>query len=145
LVQLLVNKGPHILTQDFKVDRLISGIDAAALEDGGIASLPITMSEVSKKRAAPAEKEQPAKKIRSSRMPKDFVEGKQMDPERWLPLKDRSSYRPKGKKGKKKALEATQGGAVREEESLELVGGSAVKVEKAPQGKPNNKKKKGKK
>ena len=67
-----------------------------------------------------------------------------MDPERWLPLRDRSSYRPKGKKGKKKATDNTQGGFVREEETLELAGGAgSVKVEKAPaQSSSNNKKKK---
>ncbi len=129
------------------VEKLISGIDASRLEEAGIATLPITMSEASKKRPAPAEKEKPSnKKIRKSKMPKDFEEGKKMDPERWLPAKDRSSYRPKGKKGKKKALESTQGGVVKDEESLELVGGAgAVKVEKAPIGGGKAKKKKGKK
>ncbi|KAG4425626.1 hypothetical protein IFR04_001323 [Cadophora malorum] len=129
------------------VSRLVSGIDAAALEEAGIPSLP-TQSAASKKRSAEAEKEKvlPPKKqkIRKSHMPKDFEEGKKMDPERWLPLRDRSSYRPKGKKGKKKAMDLTQGGVVKEEESLELAGGAGtVKVEKATGGKP--KKKKGKK
>ena len=66
-----------------------------------------------------------------------------MDPERWLPLRDRSSYRPKGKKGKKKAADLTQGGVVKEEpESLELAGGAGtVKVEKSVPGKSKNKKK----
>lgn len=127
-------------------DRLISDVDAQALEDGGIPSLPISMSELDKKRSAPVDKEKPSKKrTRKSQLPKDYEEGRKMDPERWLPLRDRSTYRPKGKKGKKKALEATQGGLVKEEESLELVGGAgAVKVEKSTGGgKP--KKKKGKK
>ncbi len=58
-----------------------------------------------------------------------------MDPERWLPLRDRSTYRAKSKKGKKKAADLTQGGVVKEEESLELAGGAgSVKVEKAPGG-----------
>jgi signal recognition particle subunit SRP72 len=130
------------------VEKLISTIDVSRLEEAGIATLSVTMSEASKKRPAPAEKVKPAnKKIRKSKMPKDFEEGKKMDPERWLPMKDRSSYRPKGKKGKKKALEATQGGTVKDEESLELVGGAgAVKVEKAPVGGAGKaKKKKGKK
>jgi signal recognition particle subunit SRP72 len=119
------------------VDRLISGIDAVALEGGGIASIPVTVTDASRKRTAPVEKEKPQKnkRIRRSKMPKDFEEGKKMDPERWLPMRDRSSYRPKGKKGKKKAPDMTQGGMVREEESLELVGGAgAVKVEKASVG-----------
>lgn len=141
------------------VAQLISGIDSSALESAGIPTLPTPSILKSKKRPAAAttdaEKDgaKPAakrRKIPKSRMPKDFVEGKQMDPERWLPLRDRSSYRPKGKKGKKKAMEMTQGGVVKEDESLELAGGAgSVKVEKAAGGggggggKP--KKKKGKK
>ncbi|KAH8805596.1 hypothetical protein F5884DRAFT_799947 [Xylogone sp. PMI_703] len=134
-----------------QVDRLIAGIDVEALEEAGVASIVTQPSATtSKKRsaAADAEKEKPAKKrhTRKSKLPKDYEEGKKMDPERWLPLRDRSSYRPKGKKGKKKAADATQGGVVKEEESLELVGGSAIKVEKAPPGGGSkNKKKKGKK
>ncbi|KAH7416893.1 hypothetical protein BKA64DRAFT_701681 [Cadophora sp. MPI-SDFR-AT-0126] len=140
-----------IVTPDLEkltpVSRLVSGIDAAALEEAGIPSLP-AHATASKKRSAETEKEKtlPPKKqkIRKSHMPKDFEDGKKMDPERWLPLRDRSSYRPKGKKGKKKAMDLTQGGVVKEEESLELAGGAGtVKVEKATGGKP--KKKKGKK
>jgi len=134
------------------VKRLITGIDAAALEEAGIPSLPTPSATVSKKRAAESsEKKDSAptkkRKIRESRKPKDFEEGKKMDPERWLPLRDRSTYRPKGKKGKKKAMDLTQGGVVKEEESLELAGGAgSVKVEKAPGGGVNKaKKKKGKK
>ena len=135
------------------VSRLISGNDAAALEAAGIPSLPITAAvTASKKRTADAEankKEQPPKKrkIAKSKMPKDFEDGKKMDPERWLPLRDRSSYRPKGKKGKKKAADLTQGGIVKEEESLELAGGAgSVPVQKASGGGGKvNKKKKGKK
>ncbi|EHK96972.1 putative Signal recognition particle subunit srp72 [Glarea lozoyensis 74030] len=131
------------------VSRLISGVDAASLEDEGVPTLPLASSQVaSKKRQADSaekEKEKPAKtrKISKSKMPKEFVEGKQMDPERWLPLRDRSSYRPKGKKGKKKAADLTQGGVVKEEpESLELAGGAGtVKVEKSVPGKSKNKKK----
>lgn len=126
------------------VDRLVSGIDASALEDAGIASLPVVMSEASKKRAAPIEKEK-SKKKRKGKLPKDYVEGQQADPERWLPLKDRSSYKPKGKKGKKKMLESTQGGAVNE--SLDVGNASAGPgVVTGPQGSGKaNKKKKGKK
>ena len=126
------------------VAQLISGIDASALEASGIPSLASqAAAPKSKKRPSPTagdaekekEKDKPAtkkRKISKSRMPKDFVEGRVMDPERWLPLRDRSSYRPRGKKGKKKAMEMTQGGVVKEEESLELAGGAgSVKVEKA--------------
>lgn len=131
------------------VNDLTRGIDAASLEEAGIPVLAPPPVLESKKRSAEAlEKEKPAKKrkIPKGKMPKDFEEGKKMDPERWLPLRDRSTYRPKGKKGKKKAMDLTQGGVVKEEESLELAGGAGtVKVEKAPQGGGKNKKKKAKK
>jgi signal recognition particle subunit SRP72 len=102
--------------------RLTADIDAAALEAAGIPSpLPsISTTATSKKRAAPtATKPAPASKkrirISAKRMPKDFVAGKEMDKERWLPLRDRSYWRPKGKnKGKKRGLDLTQGGAVDE-------------------------------
>ncbi|KAL6900276.1 signal recognition particle subunit [Trichoderma evansii] len=123
------------------VHDLISGIDVDALFDAGVAVA--RSNATSKKRAASddanAEK---ATKRRRRKLPKDYVEGKTPDPERWLPLRDRSSYRPKGKKGKKRAGEATQGGIVKEEETLGLVGGGGVKVEKAPAASSNNKKKK---
>jgi signal recognition particle subunit SRP72 len=123
------------------VAKLISGIDVSALEKAGIPSVPSPRPTTSKKR--PAEdgaKPTPApiikrRKIPASRMPKDYAQGKTLDPERWLPLRDRSSYKPKGKKARRKAAEMTQGGVVREEESLELVGGGgSVRVEKAGGG-----------
>ena len=132
------------------VSRLISGVDASALEVAGVPTLLTPSAPVSKKRpgdTAEREKAGPVKKqkIRKSHMPKDFEVGAKLDPERWLPLRDRSSYRPKGKKGKKRAMDLTQGGVVKEEESLELAGGAgSVKVEKANPAK-NAKKKKGKK
>ena len=132
------------------VSRLISGIDATELEEAGIPTLPAPVQNVvSKKRDFEVdenEKSAKKRKIPNGKMPKNFEEGKKLDPERWLPLRDRSSYRPKGKKGKKKALDMTQGGVVKEEESLELAGGAGtVKVEKSGGGAKSNKKKKGKK
>lgn len=117
------------------ISRLITGIDASALEEAGIPTLPAPSTQASKKRTLdPASSTQKKKqKLSKKRTPKDFEEGKKMDPERWLPLRDRSTYRPKGKKGKKKAADLTQGGVVKEEgESLELAGGAgSVKVEKS--------------
>ncbi|ERT02382.1 signal recognition particle subunit SRP72 [Sporothrix schenckii 1099-18] len=82
-----------------------------------------------------------------------FDPNKKMDPERWLPVRDRSSYRPpKGKKGRGRRGDAAtmQGGVVKEEETLALAGGAgSVRVEKAPQGPSGSsaakKRKKGKK
>ena len=140
------------------VEQLTTGVDVNALLDAGVAVLPPRPSAQGqgKKRsledtAGGAEKQQAAvtKKRRRIRLPKNYDPSKKPDPERWLPLRDRSSYRPKGKKGKKRAAEATQGGVVREEETLELAGGAgSVKVEKAPAGGGGGggkKKKKGKK
>ncbi|OTB05286.1 hypothetical protein M426DRAFT_22144 [Hypoxylon sp. CI-4A] len=127
------------------VERLIAGADAQQLVKAGVASIS-TSTPTSKKRSAEGEPEKAAKRRHKTRLPQNYEEGKQPDPERWLPLRDRSTYRPKGKKGRKRAQEVTQGGVVKEEETLELVGGAgAVKVEKAPGVQGGKKKKKGKK
>ncbi|KAK7738435.1 Signal recognition particle subunit SRP72 [Diatrype stigma] len=139
------------------VDRLTAGVDVQVLLDAGVASssvrsttaadataataaAPAAASGGSKKRPADGEPNKTRRK-KKPRLPKDYVEGgdnPKPDPERWLALRDRSTYRPKGKKGKRRALEATQGGLARgavAEETLELVGGAgAVKVEKAGGG-----------
>ncbi|KAL8940277.1 MAG: hypothetical protein Q9216_002889 [Gyalolechia sp. 2 TL-2023] len=93
--------------------RLIAGIDVTALERAGVLQ-PRPNADAalaaSKKRALD-EKPKPAKKrLRKSRLPKDYDPSKTPDPERWLPLRDRSSYRPKGKKGRQKVAALTQGG-----------------------------------
>lgn len=128
------------------VETLIRGVNVKDLLSAGVAA--VSKSGVtSLKRAAPEKvSDKPAKKRRKGKLPKNYEEGKTPDPERWLPLRDRSSYRPKGKKGKKKVADSTQGGVVKDEETLELVGGGGVRVEKASGGPPaNKKKKKGKK
>ena len=98
------------------VSELIKGIDAAALEKAGIPqssnALAIAQQISSRKRPADGTQSKP-KRIRKSRLPKDYEPGKTPDPERWLPLRDRSNYRPKGKKkGKKDGSDRTQGGVV---------------------------------
>ncbi|KAM7201520.1 hypothetical protein V8F33_003344 [Rhypophila sp. PSN 637] len=143
------------------VEKLTAGVDVESLLSAGVATLANkeTAQQSSKKRsleeATADEKEkkqapqQPASKKRRRKLPKDYDPEKKPDPERWLPLRDRSSYRPKGKKGKKRAMESTQGGPVKgeDQEMLELAGGAgSVKVEKAGGGGGGNKKKrKGKK
>ncbi|KAI2619127.1 hypothetical protein GGS26DRAFT_595607 [Hypomontagnella submonticulosa] len=127
------------------VEKLTAGTNVQDLVNAGVASVP-TAAPRSKKRPVDGEPEKATKRRRKIRLPKNYEEGKQPDPERWLPLRDRSTYRPKGKKGRKRAQEITQGGVVREEETLELVGGAgAVKVEKASNVQGGKKKKKGKK
>ncbi|ESZ97178.1 hypothetical protein SBOR_2434 [Sclerotinia borealis F-4128] len=136
------------------ISKLISDIDAEDLENAGIPSIASNnaaeSSNLSKKRALDEkENDAPTKKqktigTRKSKLPKDFEEGKKMDLERWLPLKDRSSYRPKGKKGKKKAMDTTQGGVVRDDalEGVEAPGSGKIVTGGA--GGAKGKKKKGK-
>ncbi|KAF2481693.1 hypothetical protein BDY17DRAFT_252876 [Neohortaea acidophila] len=97
------------------ISTLTAGIDVAALENHGIAT-PSTGAQVAaRKRPAPdtSKTAKAAKKIRKSRLPKDYDPKKTPDPERWLPLRDRSSYRPPkgGKKGKARLNALSQGAA----------------------------------
>lgn len=126
------------------VESLVHGIKVDELINSGILVSP--SSSTSKKRPLTIDTNvKRAAKKRRRRMPKNLVDGQAPDPERWLPLRDRSSYRPKGKKGRKKAAESTQGGVVKEEETIGLVGGGGVKIEKAAASNAAKKKKKAKK
>ena len=128
------------------VPRLIAGIDVAALEEAGIPSLP-SATTTTRKRALD-EKPKPAKKrIRNSKLPKDYDPSKTPDPERWLPLRDRSSYRPKGRKGRQKAAEKTQGGVSNEKPAEGKTTGTdgVIKAPEKGGGQGKAKKKKGKK
>lgn len=111
------------------IPRLIPGIDAAALEEAGVPRLPSALSADSTKKRRAEDASKPAKKrMRKSRLPKDYDPKKPPDPERWLPLRERSTYRPKGKKGKAKAAGLTQGGisTAGGEESGEFAGGAGA-------------------
>lgn len=99
------------------VDELVGDVDISALESAGImpsASVAAAAFAKARKRTATDKDGQIKKRVRHSRLPKDYDPSKKPDPERWLPLRDRSSYRPKGKKGKQRAAERTQGGVVNE-------------------------------
>ncbi|KAG9521214.1 signal recognition particle protein, partial [Aureobasidium melanogenum] len=101
------------------LDRLVSNIDVSALEAAGVAKSTPTIASTSTKRPAPSDstpatKPKP-KKLKKSKTPKDLDPAKKLDPERWLPIKDRSSYRPKGKKAKARQAMFMQGGAVAED------------------------------
>ena len=110
------------------VTRQIHGLDTDALEAAGVPSFPSTTlsDKAPKKRKADAREKPKKKRVRMSKRPKDFVEGKKMDEERWLPLRERSSYRPKGKKGRKRQTDQTQGGVLAEKS-----GGEGKKAEAA--------------
>ena len=95
------------------VNRLTAGIDVDALEAGGVPQSVDTTSAIINRKRAAASATKPAKK-RKSKLPKDYNPDKKPDPERWLPLRDRSAYRPKGRKGKQKQAALTQGGIEKE-------------------------------
>ena len=127
------------------VSELLKGIDVAKLEAAGIPqssnALAIAQKQNSKKRKAEGDQSKP-KRIRKSRLPKDYDPTVKPDPERWLPLRDRSNYRPKGKKkGKKTGEDRTQGGIVAEDVGVKTTAPSTVI---AASGGGANRKKKGK-
>ncbi|CAK44689.1 uncharacterized protein An04g06890 [Aspergillus niger] len=99
---------------------LISGVNIASLENAGISPSSAANAAAAaamagaRKRSAKDKEDRATKRVRKDRLPKDYDPSKTPDPERWLPLRDRSSYRPKGRKGKQRAAERTQGGVVNE-------------------------------
>ncbi|KAJ4389127.1 Signal recognition particle subunit SRP72 [Gnomoniopsis smithogilvyi] len=155
---------PHLSSLD-SIEKLTAGIDVSTLLDAGVPAFPApaTPSPARKKRkvddsetaAADGATTKPTttqpsnseKKKKKPRLGKNYDPNVKPDPERWLPVRDRSNYRPKGKKGKKKVAESTQGGfSNNDNETLNLAGGAGqIKVEKAPQSGGGGKKKKGRK
>ncbi|KAI9756300.1 MAG: hypothetical protein M4579_003892 [Chaenotheca gracillima] len=133
------------------VERLTADVDVAALENAGVPQPPsLAPSTQATKRGADDSSKPARKRFRKSRLPKDYDASKTADPERWLPVKDRSTYRPKGKKGKQRAAALTQGGvsSTGDNENLETAASAGVvKADKAGGvgGKAKNKKGKGKK
>lgn len=138
------------------IPTLIKDIDIDALETAGIpqSSNALAIAQAgSRKRKAPDTSSSKPKRIRKSRLPKGYDPEKpgKADPERWLPLRDRSSYRPKGKKKGKKGGgdDRTQGGVVADDVGVNGTGTAAKQtsgtVVTAGGGGNKNKKKKGKK
>ena len=154
LIASLANTSPSDITESdlttlTPVDRLIASIDASALESAGVAkTAPLTAPTTAKRPAPTQDAPKKAKKIKPSRLPKDYDPNKQPDPERWLPLKDRSTYRPKGgKKGKARQNMLAQGAVEDAGSRSASRPGTPVVAEKAGaggKGGGQNKKKKGK-
>ncbi|WPH03030.1 signal recognition particle subunit srp72 [Acrodontium crateriforme] len=128
------------------IDRLVAKIDIDELENAGIAQLPSSTSATvtTRKRSAEETKPKKTKKMRPRRMPKDYDENKKPDPERWLPLRDRSTYRPKGKKNKARQAMLAQGAAPAtdsEGSRPATPGGDVVKGKQSGSAASKNKKK----
>ncbi|KAK5228776.1 Signal recognition particle subunit SRP72 [Exophiala xenobiotica] len=126
---------------------LTRDVDVTSIENAGIPqssnALAIAQLGRTRKRAAPDVSSVKPKRVRKSRIPKDYDEKKKPDPERWLPMKDRSYYRPP--KGRKKAKKGgdTQGGVVNED--LNVDAKPAAPVVSTSGGGKTKKKGKGKK
>lgn len=144
------DSGKAVATDDLpSAERLVADIDAAALEEAGVAGVPLQRTKSIKRPAddkstgrdrKAAESPKKKRKLTAKRTPKDFVEGKQMDPERWLPMKDRSYYRPKGKKKARMAGGGTQGG-VSDEKAVAATSGQQTASGGGGAAKKSNKKK----
>ncbi|KAG7711402.1 hypothetical protein KL914_000044 [Ogataea haglerorum] len=118
------------------VEPLISKVDADSLLEQGLQ--PLFSKTSTTKISQGASKVEKRKRNKPKKLPKDL--SKKLDEERWLPMKDRSYYKPKkGKKGKD-----TQGGVVDQaaEESLNIGSSSSSPAINKKQA---GKKKKGKK
>lgn len=131
------------------ISELIAGVDVDALETAGIPqsanAIAIAQAGQGRKRAAMGGLSSKKKRVRKSRLPKNYDPNKKPDPERWLPLRDRSTYKPKKKKGKRD--DRTQGGG-NVNESLDISNrpaGTASEVVTGGAGGGKKKKGKGKK
>lgn len=107
------------------IPTLLKGIDVNSLLEAGVAAPPTKKRSLDTTSAKATIKPRKKRKIR---LPKGGIDpNKKPDPERWLPLRDRSSYKPKNKKDKKKAKDLTQGGIATDKDGdTEMIGGNAV-------------------
>ena len=104
------------------IPRLTATINVDELEAKGIprpaTALAPEAPPASKKRKNEDEQPKKAKKLRKTKIPKNYdpKNPPKLDPERWLPMKERSYWKPKKKRGKGGGAQgATQGGLVVEE------------------------------
>lgn len=97
---------------------LVGGANAVVLEKAGIPRYiaPAANASSAKRPAPSAPLANGTKKARHAKLNHPYDPAVQPDPERWLPLRDRSSWRPKGKKkGRLAGGMSTQGGIVSED------------------------------
>jgi len=109
------------------VKTLLKDINVDKLLESGVALPPAKKRSLDEALKSKASQQAPRKK-RKIRLPKGEIDpDKKPDPERWLPLRDRSTYKPKGKKDKKRQRDLTQGGfSTEREEDTEMIGGNSV-------------------
>lgn len=128
------------------IDSLISGIKVESLNEAGVQPLlqhkRKTLEEVKQQ-----QQNKKSKKSHKPRLPKDYDPSKTPDPERWLPKRDRSTWKPKRKD--KKNAKNTQGGQTADstttESGISNAANNTVKSNTNNNPAKNKKKKKGKK
>ncbi|KAJ6263230.1 Signal recognition particle subunit [Drechslerella dactyloides] len=135
---------PSKIAQLTPIPTLLKGVSIDNLLSAGVAAPPTKKRPLESTSSKPQVKPRKKRKIR---LPKGGIDPtKKPDPERWLPLRDRSTYKPKGKKDKKRAKDLTQGGVVADKDGdTEMIGGNTV-TKVVPQTNPvakNKGKKKG--
>ncbi|PHH58473.1 hypothetical protein CDD81_5712 [Ophiocordyceps australis] len=130
----------HHVAQLPSVQSLTTGVNLDALVDCGVATAASPATAPSKRPGESVDDGASKKRRRTkTKAPDKDVQAKAPDAERWLPMRDRSSYRPKGKRGKKKAVDSTQGGIVKEEHKTESLARGGLDAEK-----PGSRRSKGK-
>lgn len=132
LLASVVNQHASEQTITDEVESLIHGIDVDELIRAG--STPFESKKLHLKRQRLGRVQKNKRVHKNRKLPKSFDPEKLPDSERWLPLKDRTSYKPK----KKQLAKQTQGGAVnrKEEQSLDI---SKKKKKQIKQGKKGRK------
>ncbi|QHS76531.1 signal recognition particle subunit SRP72 [Saccharomyces paradoxus] len=125
------------LVRDIDVDELIR-LGVKPLESSAKKNKNATVSKVQKKKVLELKKKRKIKRIEKFLQGRDA--SKLPDPERWLPLRDRSTYRPKKKQ--QQGAKQTQGGAMnkKSEQALDI-----SKKGKPAANKKSKSKKKGRK
>ena len=132
LLASVVNQHASEQTITDELESLIHGIDVDELIRAG--STPFENKKLHLKRQRLGRVQKKKRVHKNRKLPKSFDPEKLPDSERWLPLKDRTSYKPK----KKQLAKQTQGGAVnrKEEQSLDI---SKKKKKQITQGKKGRK------
>lgn len=141
----ILNKTDSDIFDYSSVSNLVSPIDVSSLIATGVKpfesnsnkvqSNSVTVNKIMKKKLQAKKQKKKEAKLKKFLATHD-VANKTVDPERWLPLRDRSTYRPK----KKQLAKQTQGGAMSKQSE------QALDISKTQnKGSNNNNKKKNKK
>jgi signal recognition particle subunit SRP72 len=127
-----VSAGPDTVSPELKaqlpdIDTLIGDVDSESLNSLGVNPLLSSHNEEYSHNFHSSKRRKT-----KSKLTKDFDPEKQPDPERWLPKRDRTTYKPK-RKEKRNASKATQGTS----QAVDVISGQSTVI----QGKQKNKKK----